>query len=260
MSYLRPTRTRSRHLRSALSRMEVTTREILVSTLIVAVMVGVGVWISSPILTKATSKYLEVASSVVVSDAEKFDYIKRTDAGMFIAEGTLYVTDTVRIPELPNAYSFVRKVKEEYRTHTETYRDSDGNSHTRTYHSWDEVKHWDYRAENGVFLGQHFNMKELYRYHPKKEATIKVDTKWYETETRYVYYTCPPSFDGILIGSASEHKYNDVKFKEGTTPIRYLDQNERKINMGTAIFWLLWILFTGALVVGFYALENKWLY
>ena len=75
-------------------------------------------------------------------------------------------------------------------------------------------------AENGVFLGQHFNMKDLYRYHPKKEATIKVDTKWYETETRYVYYTCPPSFDGILIGSALEHKFNDVKFKEGSTPIR----------------------------------------
>lgn len=240
--------------------MEITKREILLSTLIVAIMFGIGVWISSPILSKATSRYLDIASSVVVSDAEKFDYIKRTNAGMFIADGTLYVIDTVRIPDLPNAYSYVKKVKEEYRSHTETYRDSDGNSHTRTYHSWDEVKHWDYKAENGVFLGQDFKMKDLYKYHPKKEATIKADTKWYETETRYVYYTCPPSFDGILTGIAEGKQYQEVKFREGITSFQYLERNEKSINTGTVVFWLFWTLFTIALVVGFYALENKWLY
>ena len=240
--------------------MEITKREILLSTLIVAIMFGIGVWISSPILSKATSRYLDIASSVVVSDAEKFDYIKRTNAGMFIADGTLYVIDTVRIPDLPNAYSYVKKVKEEYRSHTETYRDSDGNSHTRTYHSWDEVKHWDYKAENGVFLGQDFKMKDIYKYHPKKEATIKADTKWYETETRYVYYTCPPSFDGILTGIAEGKQYHEVKFREGITSFQYLERNEKNINTGTVVFWLFWTLFTIALVVGFYELENKWLY
>ena len=244
--------------------MEITKREILLSTLIVAIMLGIGVWISSPILSKATSRYLDIASSVVVSDAEKFDYIKRTNAGMFIADGTLYVIDTVRIPELPNAYSFVRKVKEEYRIHTETYTTTDSKghvqTHTRTYCSWDEVKHWDYKAENGVFLGQDFKMKGLYKYHPKKEATIKADTKWYETETRYVYYTCPPSFDGILIGIAEGKQYQEVKFKEGITSFQYLERNEKNINTGTVVFWVLWTLFTIALVVGFYVLENKWLY
>ena len=65
--------------------MEVTKREILLSITILAVMIGIGVWISSPILSKANNRYIETASSVVVSDAEKFGYIKRTDAGRFIA-------------------------------------------------------------------------------------------------------------------------------------------------------------------------------
>ena len=84
--------------------MEITKREILLSTLIVAIMFGIGVWISSPILSKALNNYIEVASSVVVGDAEKFDYIKRTGAGRFIADGTLYVVDTVRLEELRKPY------------------------------------------------------------------------------------------------------------------------------------------------------------
>ena len=244
--------------------MEITKREILISTVIVAVMLGIGIWISSPILSKALNNYIEIASSVVVGDAEKFDYIKRTDAGRFIADGTLYVTDTVRLEELHKPYSYIKKVKEEYRLHTETYTTTDGKghvqTHTRTYHSWDEMKHWTYKSENGVFLGQDFKMAELYRYRSKKDTTINMPKKFLENDTRYVYYTCPPSFDGVLVGTALNKQYNDVKFKEGMDSAKYLEHNERSINSGTAVFWILWVLLTGFIVVGFYALENKWLY
>jgi hypothetical protein len=244
--------------------MEVTKREILISVSIIAVMIGIGIWISSPILSNATKKYEDIASSVVVSDAEKFGYLKRTNAGNFIAEGTLSVIDTVKIADLPKPYSYIKKDKEEYRSHVETYTttDSKGNTHvhTRTYWSWDVVKTWNYKSERGKFLGEEFLMKEVFKYREKKEAVIKAKTGFFEHETRYVYYTCPPSFDGIMVGNADNKAYNGCKFIEGNNAEDYLKQAEKSINTGSVVFWVLWIMLTAGLVVGFYALENKWLY
>ena len=244
--------------------MEITKREILISVSILAIMIGIGIWISSPILTNATKKYEDIASSVVVSDAEKFGYIKRTNAGNFIAEGTLSVIDTTRIEDLAKPYSYIKKDKEEYRMHTQTYIVSDGKGHTsvrtRTYWSWDVVKTWKYESERGKFLGEEFRMEDVFKYHSKKDTVIKAKTGFFEHDTRYVYYTCPPSFDGIMVGNADNKEYNGCKFIDGKTADEYVKKAEGNINTGSIVFWVLWIMLTTGLIVGFYALENKWLY
>lgn len=244
--------------------MEITKREILVSVTILAIMIAFGVWISSPILSKSRNRYLDIASSVVVSDAEKFGYLKRTNAGNFIADGTLYVLDTIRVDGLPKPYSYVEKDKEEYRLHTETYTTTDSkghvHTHTRTYRSWDVVKTWKYKSKHGVFLGQEFGMDSVYRYRSKKDTIVKVKTGFFENDTRFVYYTCPPSFNGIMVGNADNKAYNRPKFHEGIDSERYLKNAESNRNAGVVVFWVLWIMLTTGLIVGFYALENKWLY
>lgn len=227
-------------------------------------MVGIGVWISSPILSKATERYLTVASSVEVNTEEEFDYISRTNVGNFLANGTLSAIDTVRLEELPGVYSSVKKVKEEYRMHVETYTTTDGKghttTHTRTYHSWDEVKHWNYRAERAMFLGKEFKLNEVYLVKTQKDTIIKVKTKIFENDTRYVYYTAPVSFDGVMLGSAMNHKYENPSFISGSTAEKYIMDQEKNLNGSTVLFWFLWILLTTGIIVGFYALENKWLY
>ena len=244
--------------------MEITKREILASVTILAIMVGIGVWLSAPILSKATERYFAVASSVVVNTDDEFDYISRTNAGRFLANGTLSVSDTVRIEELPGVYSFIKKVKEEYRLHTEVYTTTDGKghttTHTRTYHSWDEVKHWNYKAERAMFRGKEFKIDEVYRVRAQKDTIIKVKTKMFENDTRYVYYTAPVSFDGVMLGNAMNRKYDDPKFINGLTAEQYTKNAERKLNGNTIVFWILWSLLTAGMIVGFYALENKWLY
>lgn len=244
--------------------MEITKREILASVTILAVMVGIGVWLSAPILSKATERYLVVASSVVANTDDEFDYISRTNAGRFLANGTLSTIDTVRLEELPGVYSSVKKVKEEYRLHTEVYTTTDGKghttTHTRTYHSWDEVKHWNYKAERAMFRGKEFKIDEVYRVRTQKDTIIKVKTKMFENDTRYVYYTAPVSFDGIMIGNAMNRKYDGPKFINGLTSEQYIKNAERKLNGNTIAFWILWSLLTAGMIVGFYALENKWLY
>ena len=244
--------------------MEITKREILASVTILAIMVGIGVWLSAPILSKATERYLAVASSVVANTDDEFDYISRTNAGRFLANGTLSAIDTVRLEELPGVYSSVKKAKEEYRLHTEVYTTTDGKghttTHTRTYHSWDEVKHWNYKAERAMFRGKEFKIDEVYRVRMQKDTIIKVKTKMFENDTRYVYYTAPVSFDGVMLGSAMNRKYEEPKFINGLTAEEYIKNTERKLNGNTVLFWILWSLLTAGMIVGFYALENKWLY
>ena len=41
---------------------------------------------------------------------------------------------------------------------------------------------------------------------------------------------------------------------------QYIKKAERKLNENTIIFWILWGLLTVGMIIGFYALENKWLY
>ena len=244
--------------------MEITKREILASVTILAIMVGIGVWLSAPILSKATERYFAVASSVVANTDDEFDYITRTNAGRFLANGTLSAIDTVRLEELPGVYSSVKKVKEEYRLHTEVYTTTDGKghttTHTRTYHSWDEVKHWNYKAERAMFRGKEFKIDEVYRVRMQKDTIIKVKTKMFENDTRYVYYTAPVSFDGVMLGSAMNRKYEEPKFINGLTAEEYIKNTERKLNGNTVLFWILWSLLTAGMIAGFYALVNKCLY
>ena len=244
--------------------MKITKREILVSTLILAIMVGIGVWVSSPIMRGSTERYLDTMSSVSVTDSAKFDYVRRTDSGRFVAEGTLSAIDVVSLPELPRPYSYIRKVQEEYRLHTETYTTTDSKGHTtvhtRTYHSWDEIKHWTYETDSVSFLGQHFKAKDVFRYRPAKDTTIKAERKFFQNDTRYVYYTCPVSYEGIMTGIAKEKAFNEPSFKAGKTIEWYFKDAEADLQGGYVLFWVLWSLLTGGVVVLFYCLENKWLY
>ena len=203
-------------------------------------------------------------SSVSVTDSAKFDYVRRTDAGRFVAEGTLSAIDVVSLPELPRPYSYIRKVQEEYRLHTETYTTTDSKGHTtvhtRTYHSWDEIKHWAYETDSVSFLGQHFKAKDVFKYRPAKDTTIKAEKRLFRDDTRFVYYTCPATYDGIMTGTAKDKVYNDPYFKEGKTIDWYFKDAEADLQGGYILFWVLWGLLTGGFITLFYCLENKWLY
>jgi hypothetical protein len=63
-----------------------------------------------------------------------------------------------------------------------------------------------------------------------------------------------------MIGNAMNRKYDGPKFINGLTSEQYIKNAERKLNGNTIAFWILWSLLTVGMIVGFYALENKWLY
>jgi hypothetical protein len=243
---------------------EITKREILFSAIIIAIMLGIGVWISNPILSSATKKALDVVTAVKVSDAEKFGYIKRTNVGQFYAEGTLIANDTITIPDIPGEYSYIEKVKEEHRMHVQTYTTTDGKGHTtvhtRTYWSWDVMDRKSFETESYTFLGERFVKKDIhYRPYGHLDTTIYNRQLW-GNDIRYVYYTTPVDVDGVIVGVADNKSFSETEFRQGRKIEDIEARAERKINNAPIVFWILWSLLTISFVALFYICENKWLY
>ena len=239
--------------------MEVRIREVIFSTVILCAMIGIGIPVSNSILRKTTNSAMEIASAVKVNDPEKFSYIKRTDVGGFIAEGELIAKDSVSIPDIEGYYFSIRKAEEHYRMHVQTYTTSNGKGgvrvHTRTYWSWDEMKHWTYDADTVQFLGCEFLRKDVrYRPYRRYKETIKE-----KSNVRFVYETAPVKTYGIIIGKAENKEYANMKFHEGATIEKTVGKAEKNINSAPVVFWVLWLMLTALLITGFYALKNNWL-
>ena len=227
-------------------------------------MVGIGVWISNPIVGALTENALEVISAVRVNDAEKFGYIKRTNVGMFLAEGELIANDTIRLADFPGIYSKVVKVKEEYCMHTETYTETDAKgkttTHTRISYSWDEKGREKFECKSFTFLGWRFTAKEIgYSVSTVNSKTV-YDKKNWGSDVRYVYYTTPITVKGVMKGNVENKTWKNLKFKRDYTIKQAVENAERNTEMVPVAFWILWMMLTAGLICGFYAFENRWLY
>lgn len=93
--------------------MEVTKREILVSVVIIAVMLSIGLIIYGKITDYEMTKNQDYNTAMKIEeDSDLFQYCMRTNIGHAFAYGELKAVDPVTYPEIGGAYSSVKKVKE----------------------------------------------------------------------------------------------------------------------------------------------------
>ena len=238
----------------------VTKREILFSITILCFMIVIGVVISNTISTKLAEEKLDIFSSVKIDgDENKFDYIKRTDAGCFLANGELKAIKPVSLKELGGHYMEIRKVREVYRMHTQTYTTSDGKGntsvHVRCYWSWDYAGDEVFTSEEVTFLGKKFKTNSItFNRNLEYKKTIVGGVN-----ERFVYYTYPLSKTGIMSGKTNNKNFTDLEFIPDTNIDSYLDKAETIIKIKISVFWVVWFLITGLLIFLFYYAENKWL-
>lgn len=245
--------------------MEITKREILFSTVIVAIMMMLGIVISRPILNHALHKSLRISSSVQVDDSSKFDYIGRTDVGDFIAEGIITTINPVSIEDIEGKYSKIMKVKEEYRKHTKEVTETDSNgktyTRTRTYWSWDVMRREIWEADSISFYGKRFSYRDIsYSPYATYLKTIEPKRKLFQNKIRYKYYVATTSEHGCIMGVVSDKIYSDMKFIRNISVDEIFEKSESNINQGPIVFWIVWMLLTFSLVGAFCSMENKWLY
>ena len=240
---------------------EVTKREILFSITIVCIMVGLGILISNHIMSDWCEKEMSVFSSVKIeNDYDKFDYIMRTNAGDFLADGVLEAANPVSIPDIKGRYLKIRKVKETYNMHTRTYTTSDGEGHTQThteiYWSWDYEGEDNFVADSIRFLGKTFVFDSV----DMKRWPDCFDTTINETShLRYIYSAYPERTNGIMSGKTQNKSFYNLSFISDTDIQKYLEKTEKKGKIINISFWIIWMLLTGGIIFHFYAGDNEWL-
>lgn len=240
--------------------MEIKKREIVFSVIIIAVMIIIGFFISNEIHQNLLEKYQEYDTAVQIDSEELFRYGMKTDVGKAFVYGNLKALDPVTYPEIEGEYSYIKREEQEYRRHSrtveETYKDSEGNTKTRTkieyYWTWDTMRTESKTSTKISFLDVEFEYGKI--PFPSSHEIKTISTGYHK---RNIYYGTGTEFEGTIFTTLKENTIEKTSFYRNQTITDTIDSLETGYQL--VIFWVCWILFTAALVGGFCYLENKWL-
>lgn len=239
---------------------KITKREILVSIIIICIMLTIGFIVGDIIHDAEMEKQQEYNTAVAIdNNSSLFQYGMRTNIGKGFVYGTVKTVDPVTYPEIGGEYSYVKKVKERYTQHTRVVtktRVVNGKTQsyttTETYWSWDKIDEESKHATKIAFLNTEFDYDTI-----KLPSSEHIDTIKESSRIRYVYYGAPTESTGTLYATLSDNTISEVEFYRNST----IAETKEHLTSGggTIAFWVIWILMIGALVFGFYYIDNKWL-
>lgn len=240
--------------------MEITKREVIASVAIVAFMLMIGFAISEKIRQSLLEDYQIYDTAAQIDDKELFEYGMETNVGYAFGYGELKTLDPVSYPEVSGKYSYIKKEEQQYRKHyryvKKEYRDSNGKKRTRRekeyYWTWDTMRTDSKTATRISFLDVEFAYEKI--PFPSSHQIEIVKTGYHK---RNVYYGTDTDFQGTIFTSLKENTINDTKFYKNQTISETIESLESGAEI--VIFWILWILLTIGLVIGFYYFDNKWL-
>lgn len=236
---------------------EITKREILASISIIAVMLLIGILISSKISEHQLDANEVYNKAVKIDNTDLFQYGMETNVGNAFVYGNLVAVDTVTYPEIGGEYMYIEKVKEKYTKHTRTvtYKDSNGKTHTKkeTYWTWDRVGNENKKCQDISFCGITFNSNKI-----DLPSTDYIDTIKELSHIRYKYYGVGTNYTGTIFTDLRDKTISDnTQFYNSKNIEETVKQLES--DGGMVIFWIFWIVLICGCVFGFYYAENKWL-
>lgn len=238
----------------------ITKREIIASISIIAVMLLIGVLISSKISEHQMDKNEMYNKAVKIEDGELFQYGMDTNVGNAFVYGDLEAVDTVTYPEIGGEYMYVEKIKERYTMHTrQVAHTRTVNGKTKTYYTTETYWTWDYAGSEDKtckeisFLGHTFSSNKINL--PSEEY---IDTIYESSHVRYKYYGVNTKYTGTIFTDLRDKTISDnTRFYKNMT----IDETVERLESGGGliIFWIVWIILIGLCVFGFYYIDNRWL-
>lgn len=239
---------------------DITKREVLASVSIVAILLLIGMLISSKISERQMDKNEVYNKAIKIESADMFKYGMRTNAGSAFVYGDLIAVDTVSYPEIDGEYMYIEKVKEEYTMHTRQVahtRTVNGKSQTyyttETYWTWDRVGSEDLKCKKISFCDNIFDISKI-----NLPGTNYIDTVNISSHTRYVFYGVGTQYTGTIFTYLQNNTISDsTNFYNNKT----IDETVEYLTSGisTIVFWILWSLLIIGCILVFYIMENKWL-
>lgn len=237
--------------------MEITKREILASISIIAVLLLVGLLISSKISDYQMEENEKYNKAVKIESTDLFQYGMDTNVGNAFVYGELKAVDTVTYPEIGGEYMYVEKVEENYNMHTRTYTTTDGKGHTQThtevYWSWDYAGKEEKTCNEISFCGITFKSNKI-----SLPDADYIDIIKESSHVRFKYYGVSVKHKGTIFTDLRNKTISDKsEFYEDRTIDQTVDELESGV--GLIIFRIIWIIVIAVCVYGFYYLDNKWL-
>lgn len=239
---------------------EITKREVIASISIIAIMLLIGVLISTKISERQMDKNEMYNKAIKIEDSDMFEYGMRTNVGNAFVYGDLEAVDTVTYPEIGGEYMYVEKVEEHYNMHTRQVahtRTVNGKTQTyyttETYWSWDWAGSEDIKCKEVSFLGVTFTSNKI-----DLPSTSYIDTINESSHVRFKYYGIDTKYTGTIFADLRDNTIPDnTQFYNNKTIDETVDSLTSSI--GTVVFWILWIILIIAVVFGFYYIDNRWL-
>ena len=235
---------------------EITKREIITSVSIIAVMLLIGVLISSKISDWQINQNDKYNKAAKIQSADLFQYGMETNVGNAFVYGELKAVDTVTYPEIGGKYIYVKKVKEKYTRHTRRVAHKSGKRTyytTETYWTWDYVGKESKKAKKINFCGIDFKINKIVL--PDDEY---IDTVKESSRIRYKYYGVGTEYKGTIFTLLKDKTISDKSVfynnRDISETVKHLESD-----MPLILFRIGWILLTGLVVFGFYYLDNNWL-
>lgn len=187
---------------------EVTSREIIVSIVIIAAFLIGGFLISGRIqdrIDDANMKY-NTAVKIDCSDSnELFVYGMRTNIGNTFVYGELIAVDPVSYPDIDGEYMEVKKTKEKYTRHTRKVAHTRTvNGRTQTYYTTQVYYSWDYAgSESKKCEKVRFCDIEFSSDHIDLPPLEHIDTQTFGN-IRYIYEGIKTEYLGTLFSDLRE--------------------------------------------------------
>lgn len=260
--------------------MEITKREVLFSLVIIILSLTIGFFVRSSIVSNRIEELELYTKALEVQEIEDFNYALETKVGNVLAFDDCYSMESVSLSELKQEYSVIMKIKEEYTSHTESYKDSKGNTNTRTTYSWDRKNKQIYNVNEIVFMDRKlsinlfefdevdFEVLNLNQNTVNEDVLSLCNSTYYypngkrtiEGNCRYRYYVIPLKFSGTMFMDLNADTFtkDNTEFYLNKT-IEEVIELKSNTESGGFFFWLVWLFVTFILVFIFYFIDNKWL-
>ncbi|MEG1554181.1 MAG: hypothetical protein RR363_04085 [Rikenellaceae bacterium] len=267
--------------------MEIKKREIIISVTIILLMIFVGILISSRLSNNIDEKNEIYYKSAKINSVDELLYGMKTNLGNSLVYGDIKVVDDVYLPELVGGYLYIEKSTERYTSHikTVTHIDSEGLTHktTKTYHSWDLVGSYKTMSEKITLLGVEIASSKI-SFHDDKLLELNektVNSKYldrirgsyiykyarfpdFEGNIRHSFRIIPSEIRGSIFSKLEDNSINPVnssqcEFYENKTNSEVIKDKESNKNIPLIIFWIIWAILTGSIVIGFLYLDNRWI-
>ena len=224
-------------------------------------MLLIGIVIHGSINDELMLEYQKYNTALQIeNDSDLFAYGMKTNIGNAFVYGDLKAVDTVTYSEIEGEYLYVERVKEKYTKHTRTVTKTktvNGKTQTYTeteeYWTWDRVGSESKKCKEISFCGVVFDSSKI-----DLPSAEYIDTVKETSHIRYKYYGTDTEFTGTIFTKLKDNTISDnTNFYNNNT----IEETMKifKSNWQLILFWIVWILFTSGLVMGFYYVDNRWL-